>query len=67
MLIKFEEHVSKICNIVNKKLNALHRIASQIETEPIQTKYAFKKVFIESQFDKLLGKKCFFQYPSYKF
>ena len=25
--LKFEEHVNKICNIVNKKLNALHRIA----------------------------------------
>ena len=25
--LKFEEHINKICNIVNKKLNALHRIA----------------------------------------
>ena len=24
--LKFEEHISKICNIVNKKLNALHHI-----------------------------------------
>ena len=27
--LKFEEHINKICNIVNKKLNALHRIGSQ--------------------------------------
>ena len=24
--LKFEEHINKICNRVNKKLNALHRI-----------------------------------------
>ena len=24
--LKFEEHINKICNIVNKKLNALHHI-----------------------------------------
>ena len=28
--LKFEEHINKICNIVNKKLNALHRIASHM-------------------------------------
>ena len=31
ILIKFEEDLSKICTIVNKKLNALHRIANQID------------------------------------
>ena len=36
--LKFEEHISKICNIVNTKLNAHHRIVNQ----PRQTKNAFK-------------------------
>ena len=31
--LKFEEQVNKICNIVHKKLNALHRIASYISLE----------------------------------
>ena len=26
--LKFEEHINKICNIVNKKLNDLHPIGS---------------------------------------
>ena len=38
--LKFEEHVIKICNIVNKNLNALHGIASHYELR--QTKNAFK-------------------------
>ena len=28
--LKFEEHISKICNIVNKKLNAHYRIANHM-------------------------------------
>ena len=28
--LKFEEHFNKICNIVNKKLNALHHIGSHM-------------------------------------
>ena len=28
--LKFEEHINKICNIFNKKLNALHRIGSHM-------------------------------------
>ena len=28
--LKFEEHINKICNIVIKKLNALHRIRSHM-------------------------------------
>ena len=28
--LKFEEHTNKTCNIVNKKLNALHRIANHM-------------------------------------
>ena len=28
--LKFEEHINKICNIVNKKLNGLHRIRSHM-------------------------------------
>ena len=28
--LKFEEHINKICNVVSKKLNALHRIGSHM-------------------------------------
>ena len=28
--LKFEEHINNICNVVNKKLNALYRIASHM-------------------------------------
>ena len=31
--LKFKEHINKICNIVNKKLNALHRIGSQMSLD----------------------------------
>ena len=31
--LKFEEHVNKICSIVNKKLNALHRIGSHVSLD----------------------------------
>ena len=38
--LKFEEHINKICNIVNKKLNAIHRIGSYMSLG--KTKNAFK-------------------------
>ena len=44
---KFEEHISKICNIVNKKLNALDRIANHIN---LDKQKMLLKGFIESQF-----------------
>ena len=31
--LKFEEHVNKICNIFNKKLNDLHCIGSHISLD----------------------------------
>ena len=31
--LKFEGHISKICNIVNKKFNALHRIANHMSLD----------------------------------
>ena len=31
--LKFEEHIKKICNIVNKKLNALHRFGSHMNLD----------------------------------
>ena len=31
--LKFEEHISKMCNKVNKKLNALHLIASHMDLD----------------------------------
>ena len=31
--VKFEGHINKTCNIVNKKLNALPRIASHMSLE----------------------------------
>ena len=31
--LKFEERINKICNIVNKKLNVLHRIGSHISVD----------------------------------
>ena len=31
--LKFEEHINKICNIVNKKLNAPHRIPSHMSLD----------------------------------
>ena len=45
--VKFEEHINKICNIVNKKLNALHRIASILS---LGKRKLLLKGFIESQF-----------------
>ena len=45
--LKFEEHINKTCNIVNKKLNALHRIASHTSLEK---RKMLLRAFIESQF-----------------
>ena len=44
---KFKEHISKICNIVNKKLNALHRIANHLS---LDRRKKLLKAFTESQF-----------------
>ena len=45
--LKFEEHINKICSIVNKKLNALHRIGSHMSLEK---RKMLSRAFIESQF-----------------
>ena len=45
--LKFEEHISKICNIVNKKVDAPHRIANHMS---LDKRKRFLKAFIESQF-----------------
>ena len=45
--LKFEEHVNKICNIVNKKLNALHRIGNHMS---LDKQKMLLRGFIESQF-----------------
>ena len=44
---KFKEHISKICNIVNKKLNALHRIANRLS---LDRRKKLLKAFTEYQF-----------------
>ena len=45
--LKFEEHINKVCNIVNKKLNALHRIGSHMR---LDKRKILLRAFIESQF-----------------
>ena len=45
--LKFEEHINKICNIVNKKLNALHRIGSHMS---LDKEKMLLRAFNESQF-----------------
>ena len=45
--LKFEEHISKICNVVNKKPNALHRIGSHMS---LDKRKMLLRAFIESQF-----------------
>ena len=45
--LKFEKHINKIWNIVNKKLNALHRIGSHIS---FGKRKMLLRVFFESQF-----------------
>ena len=44
--LKFEEHINKICNIVVKKLNALHRIRSHMGLDKRKT---LLRAFIEPQ------------------
>ena len=44
---KFEEYINKIYNIVNKKLNALHRIGSHMS---LDKRKILLRAFIESQF-----------------
>ena len=45
--LKFEEHVSKVCNIVNKKLNDLHCIVNQMS---LDKRKMLLNALIESQF-----------------
>ena len=45
--LKFEEHINKICNIVKKKLNVLHRIGSHMS---LDKRKMLLRAFIESQF-----------------
>ena len=45
--LKFEEHISNICNILNKKLNALRCIASLIS---LDKRKMLLKTFTDSQF-----------------
>ena len=44
--LKFEEHINKTCNTVNKKLNGLHRIGSQMS---LDKRKMLLRAFIESQ------------------
>ena len=45
--LKFEEHINKICNIVNNKLIALHRIGGHMS---LDKRKMLLRAFIESQF-----------------
>ena len=45
--LKFEEHINKVCNIVNKKLNASHCIRSRMG---LDKRKMLLRAFIESQF-----------------
>ena len=49
--LKFKEHINKICNIVNKKLNALHRTRSHMS---LDKRKILLRDFIESQFSYCL-------------
>ena len=49
--LKFEEHINKICNIVNKKLNPLHRIGNHMS---LDKRKMLLRAFIESQFSSLI-------------
>ena len=49
--LKFEERMNKICNIVNKKLNALLRIGSHMS---LDKRNMFLRVLIKSQFSYCL-------------
>ena len=46
--LKFEEHINKTCNIVSKKLNALHRIGSNMS---LDKRKMLLRAFIEFQFN----------------
>ena len=45
--LKFEKHINKTCNIVNKKLNVLHGIGSH---KSLDKRKIHLRAFIESQF-----------------
>ena len=45
--LKFDEHINKIYNIVNKKLNALHRFAGSMS---LGKRKMLLRAFIQSQF-----------------
>ena len=45
--LELEDHINKICNIVNKKLNALHRTGSHMSLDKRKIPL---RAFIESQF-----------------
>ena len=49
--LKFEEHINKICNIVNKKLDALHRIGNHIS---LGKRKMLLRAFIASQLNYFL-------------
>ena len=49
--LKLEEHVNKICNVINKKLNSLHRIASH---KGIGKRKMLSSALNESQFSYCL-------------
>ena len=53
--LKFKENISKICNIVNKKLNVLHSIANHMS---LDKRKMLLKVFIESQFRGAIQTHC---------
>ena len=45
--LKLEEHINKICNIVNKKLNTLHRTGSHMS---LDNRKMLLRSFIEYKF-----------------
>ena len=45
--LKFEEHITKMCHIFIKKLNALHRIGNDTNLDKRKT---LSKAFTESKF-----------------
>lgn len=49
--LRFEDHISKTCNIVNKKLNALHCIANHIS---LDKRKMISKGLFQSQFSNCL-------------
>ena len=49
--LQFQEHVNKICNIINKKLNALYRNGSHMS---LDKRKMLLRTFIESQFSSLI-------------